>query len=239
VTGDDPAWSLSVAAAVQLARDPTTVTLGDVMRAMEVSGPPRSPDGASRRRCSARRRAGSWSCPAQSEAGDADGAPLDEPPMFLSGYEAGPPGRRRPPTPSRPAAARIALLVNLRVSCRCSDWGGPRRVGPWCPVSGDAHGVSHDMHIAQVILLGHVEGPSRDHRCPRRRPLTGRGRPRLRGLPALDQPTDGPLPHRGRGRVRAPVAASALVTATARSSVADELNGAAGSARPTASSGAA
>src|SRR3954468_20914845 len=44
-----------------------------------------------------------------------------------------------------------------------------------------------------------VEGSPGDHRCRRRGPLPGRGRPRLRRLPALDQPPARSLPRRGRG----------------------------------------
>ena len=57
-----------------------------------------------------------------------------------------------------------------------------------------------------------VEGPAGHHRRCCRGPFPGRGRPRLRRLPVLDQPPRGPLaPRRGR-RVRGPLSPAPLVT---------------------------
>jgi hypothetical protein len=53
-----------------------------------------------------------------------------------------------------------------------------------------------------VIFGGHViEGPSGDHRGRPRGLLPTRGRPRLRGVPAVDLPAGGPLPDRRRNRI--------------------------------------
>ena len=59
-----------------------------------------------------------------------------------------------------------------------------------------------------MSMLLSVETSPGHHRCARR-PVPVRSRPHLRRLTGLDQPAHGPLPRRGRGRVRATVAAPA------------------------------
>jgi hypothetical protein len=57
-----------------------------------------------------------------------------------------------------------------------------------------------------------VEGTPCHHRCHRRGAESGGDSPPVRGLPGLDQPAAGPVPGRGRGGVRAAVAAAEGLT---------------------------
>ncbi len=56
-------------------------------------------------------------------------------------------------------------------------------------------------------MLGHVEGPAGPHRPVRRAPDPRRGRRPVRRAPGLGLQAQGPLRGRGRGRLRAPIAA--------------------------------
>ncbi len=111
-----------------------------------------------------------------------------------------------PPT-QRPPARVCGRRARGAVSwLNTSEWG----------VSRHRHSVSHDIGIAGVASVGHVEATSGHHRGPCRHLPVGGG-PHLRGLPGLDQPTDGPPPRRGRGRVRAQVPAAVDVPGGHRS----------------------
>jgi hypothetical protein len=88
-----------------------------------------------------------------------------------------------------------------------------------CPGSGHRNGVSRDIGIGMSrvfsmarrltlsaeSMLGGVETSSCHHRRPCRS-IPVRGRPYLRGLSGLDQPPHGPLPRRGRSRLRTTLA---------------------------------
>ena len=63
-----------------------------------------------------------------------------------------------------------------------------------------------------VVIVAGVESPSGHHRCRRRGSLARRGRSRLRRLEGVGVQAGGPLPGRGRRRVRASLAATEDVT---------------------------
>ena len=65
-------------------------------------------------------------------------------------------------------------------------------------------GMARPVRLAGGPRLRGVETSSCHHRRPGRR-VAVRGRPHLRCLPGLDQSAHGPLPGRGRGRLRAPL----------------------------------
>ncbi len=64
--------------------------------------------------------------------------------------------------------------------------------------------MSHDIRDT-APASGHVEGTSGHHRRHHREAIRRRGRLELRRVPLLDLRTPGPLPSRGRRRVRTPV----------------------------------
>src|SRR5215471_7614031 len=86
--------------------------------------------------------------------------------------------------------------------------GAARRPGP----DGFA-ACLQDIGMAWPARSGDVEGAPGYYRCHHRGPVPGGGGPGLRGVPGLGVPPGGPLPRRGRGGVRAAVAAAEVLTA--------------------------
>ena len=81
-----------------------------------------------------------------------------------------------------------------------------------CLVSGHRYGVSRDMRIAVLIKVGHVGGSSGRHRGRGRGPFPVGCGSCLPGVPAVGQPAGRPLAGRGRGRVRAEVTTTQVIT---------------------------
>ena len=73
-------------------------------------------------------------------------------------------------------------------------------------------GVSHDIRDVRARACRDVESPACHHCCHCREAPGERGGPYLRGRPVLDLCAAGPLPGRGRGGVRAAVAAAEDLT---------------------------
>ena len=72
--------------------------------------------------------------------------------------------------------------------------------------------MSQDIGDAPPVMIGGVEGPSRDHGSAAREAPGGRGDRRLRGVQGVGLQAARPLRRRGRGRVRTPIQAATVLT---------------------------